>query len=354
MKKAIPLIIALLTASAMLAGCGKTAAGYSERVIYGMDTYITLRLSQGTSDGSGSDSGQIDEIERECSEIIAKNEILMSSHNEDAIVYGLNHGVCRVDDAAPELVSVMRTALYIKNKTNGAYSPTLGALTELWNVAGGGPVPSEEDITLAKEHISADGITVSDTSVENDDRDCHIDLGGIAKGYTAQEIVEHLSVSGIPYGLISMGGNVGVFGTKDDGTPFKVGICDPRDTSSVVGYLSIDGGFISVSGDYERYFEENGRRYHHILDPATGRPAENGLHSVAVWSNNGSVADALSTALFVMGEERALEFYRSGDVRFEAIFITDKDEIVLTDGIANGAFELSGSTYSLRSAKGGD
>ena len=349
MKKAMIFISVLLSAVMMFTGCTGESSGYREHIIYGMDTYITFKLSCSASDGSEIDDGCADELERECSQIISNNEMLMSSHNDDAMVYGLNHGVERIDEAAETLISILRMSIDISNKTAGAYNPALGSLTELWNVSGGGPVPSDADITSALEHISADCITVTDNSVSKSDPDCHIDLGGIGKGYTAQEIVEHLASKGVSYGLVSMGGNVGVFGVKEDSSPFKIGICDPNNTSSVLGYLSIESGFISVSGDYERYFEENGRRYHHIIDPDTGYPAESGLRSVAVWSNNGAVSDALSTALFVMGTEKSLEFYRSGDMHFEAIFITNENEIILTDGLSDGAFELSGSTYSIKS-----
>ena len=145
-----------------------------------------------------------------------------------------------------------------------------------------------------------------------------------------------------------MGGNIGVFGTKPNSEKFKIGICDPDDASGVVGYLSISSGFISVSGDYERYFEENGERYHHIIDPATGYPAKSDVRSVAVYANNGAAADALSTALFVMGEEKALEFYGENKIAFEAIIINKNHEIILTDGVSPDDFELAGENYVLK------
>ncbi|MCI9449776.1 MAG: FAD:protein FMN transferase [Clostridiales bacterium] len=337
---------AILTAHILIlslfASCSGGKTEYTDYTIYGMDTYITLRFA-----GKGQKEDYLDSVRDECARIIAKNEKLMSSHDEEAQIWGLNHDVDVILDAEPDLSAVLTSAVHLAEISDGAFSPTLGSLTELWNVSGGGPVPRSEEIEAASEHTDYRNISVDSGRISITDKECKIDLGGIAKGYTAQELLVYLNGTDISYGLVSMGGNIGVFGDKTGGNPFKVGICDPDNTSSVIGYLSIDDGFIAVSGDYERFFEEDGKKYHHIIDPETGYPAESGLRSVAVWSNNGGTADALSTALFVMGEERALEFYRESDVRFEAVMINDRHEIILTDGIKDGSFELSEDSYTL-------
>lgn len=341
-------VIFLLTS-----GCkARNEIAYYDKVIFGMDTYITLRLAESrfTEDGGTEvlDEAYLEEISSECAYIVAKNDKLMSSHDDEAQIYGLNNSVDMILDADSSLLNVLKLALDINNITSGAYNPAIGALSELWNVTGGGPVPEESAIGEALDHISVSNITVDGTSVLKSDPDCKIDLGGIAKGYTAQEILEYLAGTDIPYGLVSMGGNIGVFGTKGDNEKYRVGICDPDDTESVAAYLNISRGFISVAGDYERYFEQDGKRYHHIIDPETGSPAQSGLRSVAVHSNNGAYADALSTALFVMGPDKALELYSSGSVKFEAVMITDSHEIILTDGLKNDSFELVSKNYSLR------
>lgn len=339
--KALSCAVALIF---VLSSCGKEAEQYEDRVIYGMDSYVTIRLPKGAAD-----SETLDEIEKTCARIIEKNEKLMSSHKEDAVVYGLNRDVDSIVGANEALVSVMESALQIEELTDGAFSPTLGALTELWNVTGGGPVPDDYDILEALGHISSDALNVNGENISFDSNDgCRIDLGAIGKGYTAQELVEYLSTTDVPYGIVSVGGNVGVFGSKNSGEKYKVGISDPDDKSSAVGYIYMDSGFLSVSGDYERYFEQDGKRYHHIIDPATGRPAESGLRSAAALVPDGANADALSTAIFVMGADRALELYKSGRVRFEAVLITSDGEIILTDGLKNGEFELNSKKYSVK------
>ena len=338
-------IISSLLISAMLllfSGCSSRVR-YMNQVIYGMDTYITLRVS---SDGLSDD--EFAKLCENCSKIIAKNEKLMSAYDESSQLYAFNNGADMILSPDAALLSTLRTAESISKLTDGAYLYTIGALSLLWNVTGGGPVPADGDIEEALGHISADSVVITDEKITRTDSECKVDLGGVAKGYTAQELAEYLSSAGVSFGLVSMGGNIGVFGEKDNGEAFKVGICDPADTSNVVGYLNIKSGFIAVSGSYERFFEENGEIYHHILDAKTGRPAESGIVSVAVWCNSGAVADALSTALFVMGEEKAMELYRSGSVSFEAVIITEEGEIVLTDGIADGDFELENESYTIR------
>ena len=156
--------------------------------------------------------------------------------------------------------------------------------------------------------------------------------------------MEYLPTAGVKYGLCSFGSTVGVFGSKPDGKKFRITVCDPDDTSKNVISLEIESGFVSSSGDYERYFEENGKRYYHIFDPSTGYPADSGVRSVTVCAADGALSDALATALFVMGVERSLEFYKSSGISFEAVFITDEG-VYTTDGLK------SGDTFSLLSEK---
>lgn len=310
----------------LFCGCSEPEE-YHDTVFFAMDTYITVRLAR-----DGVTEEVLTEVSDECERIVTELESVLSAHDPDSELYRLNASDEGSVEISDPLEAVLVSAYDIAEQTNGAYDFTLGGLAELWNVTGGGPIPAQSDIDEALAHTGYDGITIDGTrnTVMRSDTDVQIDLGGIGKGAAADVLVRYLETTDIPYGLVSVGGTIGVFGEKPDGTPYKIGIRDPDDANGVIGYLLIDEGFVAVSGDYERYFEENGVRYHHIFDPADGYPADKGLRETAVYCTSGAAADALSTALFVMGTDAAMELY--GTVGgFEAVLVSD-DGIVQTEG----------------------
>ena len=340
-------ILSVLLAAWMLFGlvsCGKTAESvYADSVFTGMDTAITLRLAK-----DGVDNTVLGNAAAEAERIVARLEKILSCHDETSELYALNRNVHLLIEADKTLLSVLDTASNICDLTGGAYDPTIGALTDLWNVSRGGPVPKEEAIAEAMLHRGTDKLVIDGSSVTKTDPLLQIDLGGVGKGYALQEVLSYLSGTEISYGLVSMGGNIGVFGEKPDGTPYQIGIKDPHDTKTIVGYLYVPSGFVSVSGDYERFFRQDGVVYHHILDPETGRPADTGISSVAVHTMNGTSADALSTALFVMGVEEGMALYESGKIQFEAVFITADNRIIVTPGLLeDGRFEMTSKEYTM-------
>lgn len=340
------LSVLLLT---VLIGCGDGASEYYDSCFFGMDTYITLRFARESAEGTALSDEYLEKTAAECASLLNRLDLLLSAHNPSSELYALNQNVDVMTNVDEELLSVLDVAFNICDLTGGAYDPTLGGLCELWNITGGGPVPEDGKIIEALLHAGTDKLVVNGDSVYKTDPLTKIDLGGVGKGYATQALLEYLTTTDVPYGLVSLGGNVGVFGSKENGETYKIGVRDPNDASGVVGYTYISSGFLSVSGDYERYFEEGDQRYHHIFDPVTGYPADSGLRSVACFASNGAGADALSTALFVMGVEKGLELYEKGVFPFEAIFITDDNEIVLTDGLAqSGAFERTNERYVVR------
>ena len=162
-----------------------------------------------------------------------------------------------------------------------------------------------------------------------------IDFGGIAKGYTSARIMDIFRACGIKSGLVNLGGNVQALGTKKDGSSWRVAVKDPQDTDQYLGVLSIQDKAVITSGGYERYFEQDGRTYHHIIDPKTGYPVENGLISVSIVTADGTLADGLSTSVFIMGKEAATEYWRNHSDEFDMILMTDDREIYVTEGIAD-------------------
>lgn len=342
-KRIFPLLLSILMLFT-LPGCAFGEKNtYKDTVFLGMDTYITLRLPHGNLTDA-----RMEEIAAGCQDIVAELEGKLSCHTPTSEVSALNSDVQLFFDVDETFLSVWQTAVQIASLTSGTYDPTLGALTALWNVNGGGPVPPSAAIAEALRHIGIANIHVDGTTVTKDDPQMQLDFGGIAKGYALQAVLSYLDGTEIPYGIVSMGGNIGVYGTKPDDTAYRIGIKDPGNTTSVLGYLSIQNGFVSVSGSYERCFVENGKTYHHILDPKTGYPAESGLQSVIVWTQNGAAADALSTALFVMGLDEGMSFYDTEKASFEAIFVTTENRVYLTNGLKTaGLFALSADGYQM-------
>ncbi len=220
---------------------------------------------------------------------------------------------------------VLFRAGQLAEKTDYAFSPNLGNVIDLWNRE---VLPSEAEI---KEAMSSPK---------------KINLSAIAKGALSDAILKELCDKGVKRAILSLGGNIIAHGTRSDGSDWIVGVRDPDGSENeYIATIGVKDKFVVSSGDYERYFEENGVRYHHILDPKTGMPAKSDLRSVTIVSNDGALADAYSTALFVMGSEKALEFWRKeGD--FEAILVLD-DKIIITDGIENFNLTDEGYTYEV-------
>ena len=182
----------------------------------------------------------------------------------------------------------------------------------------------------------------------------------MAKGYAADKIVKVLQEHEVPRANINLGGNVLAYGDRPDGTPWRVGIQDPArvdEQNAFAGVLALTDSFAVTSGGYQRNFEQDGKTYHHIIDPATGYPADSGLTSVTVVAPalegflNGTMCDAYSTALFVMGEEQALDFWRDRSAGvFELVLVTEDGRVVVTEGLADRFTLDESSGYTLEVA----
>ena len=321
---------------------------YYEKTFFAMDTLITVRLARATDTELADEDGYLTDeylasVADGCEKICTDIEATFSRTLADSTTARLNTEADIMLDVGDEFISLLTTSLDLAEMTGGAFDPTIGTLSVLWNVTGGGPKPSDDGIAEALSHVGYGKLVIDGNTIRKSDALTMVDFGGIAKGYAAQKMLEYLSKSASMYGLVSVGGNIGVFGDKPDGGNFKVGIASPDDTSAVIGYVFLGGGFVSVSGDYERYFIEDGVRYHHIFDSATGAPAKTDIRSAAVIASSGAVADALSTALFVMGYDKAMEFYEAKTASFEAVFVLSDGRIMTTPGLADGGFITAGT-----------
>lgn len=301
--------IALLLLCLLLTGCRPDPQPQA-KTLFCMDTVMDLTVWGGKRD-------TLSQLE----ELLTGLEMTWSVTDSTSLLSQLNRG------EAPALSDAQRALLEqaeaLSERTGGAFDPRLHALSLAWGFYGGNyrvPTQAEIDRALPQKQW---------------------DLGGILKGYAGMACVRLLEEAGVQRAMLVLGGNVQTYGAKPGGVPWQIGIQNP-DGGDPIARLEITGTqAVVTSGDYQRYFEENGVRYHHILDPATGRPASSGLRSVTIVCADGATADALSTALFVLGLEKGSQLWRdSGD--FEAVFLSTDGTLYATDGLT-----LSGCDYEV-------
>ena len=215
---------------------------------------------------------------------------------------------------------------------------------EAWGFTSGDyRVPDEAELSALLAHVDDKEIAISDSTVTIP-ADAKVDLGGIAKGFTSARVMEIFRENGVENGILSLGGNVQALGTKPDGSLWRVGLQDPADERALFATLELADKAVITSGAYERNFEQNGVVYHHIIDPRTGYPAESGLSSVTIVSDDGTLADGLSTALYIMGKEAAVEFWRSNRDDFDMVLLADDGAVTVSAGIADALTLSDGST----------
>lgn len=223
-------------------------------------------------------------------------------------------------------------------ETDGALEPTIYPVLTAWGfTTEENRVPSDAEIKELLKNVGYERIRLENMNVQMD-RDMMLDLGSVGKGYAGDLAAQVLKDNGITSALLDLGGNIQAVGSKPDGSQWRLGLRDPF-SDGTLGVLEISNQAVVTSGAYERYFiGEDGTRYGHIINPATGYPAESGLASATVIAQEGKLCDALSTSLYVMGAERAINYWRQHQ-NFDMILITDDGKIYLTDGIA-GSFTL--------------
>lgn len=347
MKSVKRLLAVCLCASALLVGCGQStdskATDQSEtssesiqnqsedtqeasRDIFAMDTYMTV-----TAYGENAEQA-VDDAEAE----IERLDALLSTGNADSEIAKLNEaGNAELSEDAGYLTE---RALELYQETDGAFDIAIYPVMEAWGFPTQNfQVPSSDTLANLLSLTNAGNISYDKETrkISFGVEGMKIDLGGIAKGYTSSRIMDIYKKNGITSGLVNLGGNVQALGKKTDGSKWKVAVQSPDDTEDYLGILSIQDKAVITSGGYERYFEQDGVTYHHIIDPKTGYPAENGLVSVTVVSSDGTLADGLSTSLFIMGEEKAADFWREHQDEFEAILMSEDGTLYVTEGLEN-------------------
>ena len=289
----------------------------------------------------------------DCLALCDRYELIFSRTNEKSELYKLNHrkdtsdkdpnadgqttpypvsGTADTWHISEDLASLLSQGLSITRESDGAFDIAIAPLTSLWDFTAEDPkVPDDAAIQKALPLCSSDGVTIDGQDITLPSDDIQFDVGAIAKGYIADRMKDLLVKKGVKSAIINLGGNVLCIGSKPDGTPFKVGIQKPfADRNETEAVMDITGKSVVSSGIYERCFKQNGKLYHHILNPKTGYPYDNSLISVTIISDQSVDGDALSTTCFALGLEDGLKFAEKKGVH--AVFITEDYELHYTDG----------------------
>lgn len=309
----------LLACCCLFSGCGAKMK-QQDRTVFAMDTVMSLRVWAPEKDGT------LDALET----LLADLERSFSATDPDSELFQLN-STGHADN--PRLAELISAAVTLHLRTQGALDVSLLPVSRAW----GFPtklyrVPEAGELEALRSRVGMDKVTVTGSEITLT-QGAQVDLGAVAKGYAADRCREILEQAGLS-GILSLGGNIQTVGSKPDGSDWTIGIQDPDDPGANRLILRLTGSHAVVtSGDYQRYFEENGAFYCHILDPATLSPVQGGLRSVTVVAEEGLLADGLSTALFIMGKEQGAEFWRASD-DFEAVWIEADGTVTVTEGLA--------------------
>lgn len=320
-----------------LAACGTQKRETLE--LFAMDTYMTfVAIGDGADDVLTDLSRTVNTLESSLSRTVDTSEVSRLNRDGSAVW----------DEDGAQLLS---WALQHSQETDGAFDITIAPLVSLWGITTDSPyVPTQQEIDALLPLVGSEHLHLSGDTATLDDG-CAIDLGGIAKGYASDCAAVLFHRSALTGGCANLGGNVYVYGTNAQNKPWSVAIQDPADSEGYVCTLSLSDAFVVTSGGYQRYFTApDGTVYQHILDPKTGYPVQSDLTSVSVvtrggFGGQGTRADAYSTALYVMGEQAAVDFWRSQSMSFDMVLITRDGRVVYTPGLADCFNEKDGTAY---------
>ena len=301
-------ITALLAASALLlSGCSGLSAKrdqvYTDTLF---DTVVNIRIYDAADES----------VLKGCEELCKKYDAMFSRTNENSEISMINNAGGAAVEVSKETIKLIQKGIYYSEMSNGAFDITIGSVSALWDFKSDAPaVPDYENILIR------------DNTVRLLDPQAKLDVGAIAKGYIADRVRDYLEEEGIDHAMIDLGGNIVAMGSKPDGTDYNIGIQKPFDESGTpITSVKLSNKSIVTSGIYQRYFEQDGKIYHHILDPATGSPCENSLYSVSIITDSSLTADALSTTCFLLGYEKGMNLVNQLD-NVDAVFITNDNEI---------------------------
>jgi thiamine biosynthesis lipoprotein len=318
--------IALVAAGVLaLTGCARQVTVQKTEPVMGTDVTITV-VAPSEKEGEAAIDSAMDEIKR--------LDSMMSLYKDDSQITRVNlaageHSVT----VSPEMIEVVEEARRVSELSGGAFDVTIGPLVILWQMRlKEGTVPSEKEIRAVLPRVNYKDILIDKKgpTIFLTKKGMIMDLGGCAKGYAADRAAEVLKKQGIMNALVAVAGDIRAMGKREDGKPWRIGVQHPREAGRLLTTLDLSDKSISTSGDYERFKIIKEKRYHHIIDPRTGRPSE-GTVSVTVIGDRGAIVDPLTTALFILGPEKGMKIVK--ELGYEAIFEDDRGNIVSTKRI---------------------
>lgn len=301
-RKYIINILLLSLFSFTLLGCGKQELDPYERDIFAMDTYITCQVLAEDHVLAEAGLAGVEEAFLEIDRLTNRFD-----QASDVSAVNKNAGIAPVK-VSEDVFVIVEIALEWSEQTEGAFNILIGSAMDLWRFGSENPtVPTEENLAeaLTKTDYHKIVLDAEQSTIYLSEKGMVMDLGGVAKGYATDKAVASLKKLGIKNALINAGGNVYAMGTKADRSPWKVGVQDPQNPKGIAAVLAVSDTALVSSGDYQRYFEVDGIRYHHILDPATGYPARASAGTTVIMKS-ATVADILSTALFIKGPGKGI------------------------------------------------
>lgn len=340
------LLCSLLILPLLLSGCNKSnKTSQNEDPIYKtevlMGTVCTVKIYD------SKDTSILDKAFNRIKEI--ENEVSINKEATELDKVNSVSGINKVN-VKDDTYTMIKEGKKYSEMSSGAFDITIGPLVKLWGIGTeNAKLPTDQEINEKKALIGYKDLELndSDKSVYLKRKGMIIDLGGIAKGYTADEIAKVLKANNVNKAIIDLGGNIFALGDSPKNVPWKIGIQNPYlERGGTIGYIEESNKSVVTSGIYERYFEKDGKRYHHILSPFSGYPYDNEIAGVSIISDKSIDGDALSTTTFALGVDKGLDFINKIH-GVEAIFITKNKEVYVTPGIKNN-FKLTNEEFTLK------
>jgi len=343
-EKIIAILFIIISISMLAFGCSDNKNKVENEPVskteFALGTVVTIKIYDDTTE----------EVFNEVFQKIREIENKMTINGEESEIIDINTKAgkefVKVSD---ETFDVINRGKYFSQLSGGRFDISVGPLVKLWNIGTEyARVPTDEEINGKKRLVDYNNVILNEDekTVMLGEEGMILDLGGIAKGYAADKVVEILKENNVKHAIINLGGNVFAYGNKPDGNPWKIGIQNPKSTrGEYIGTAEVVNKTVVTSGIYERFIEENGKRYHHILDPETGYPVENNLAGVSIIADSSIDADSLSTSVFALGLEEGMSLIEKLD-NVDAVFITIDSKVYITSGLKNN-FKLLDSNFKL-------